>query len=526
MSDAGQVITDEMLKNLEKRLAKEYEQAYKDISKKVDRYFEQFEKKDRAMLEKLESGEITKERYQQWRYGQMMTGKRWQMMQEEIARDYVAVDKKAVAIVNDFKLDVYAENYNYAVYQVEHDAQMSASFTLYNKELVRQLVQDDPYIMPKKDLDVRKDATYARQKINSAVAQGIIQGESIPNITKRLMNTTQMMYNSAVRTARTATTSAQNKGRLDAYHSLSQKGIRMQKQWIATLDGRTRHSHRDLDGEIVNEDDEFSNHLMYPADPMGAPEEVYNCRCSMKAIVEGINDNRADWRKDADIQGMSYEEWKAGHADYEYPRDGVTSGMDVQEIVQRPYNEPEFMKQYNMQEKQLTTDEILKVVNPNYEEIGGKEWTYNCQRCVVTEEALYRGYDVTALGYNSRDSIKASGTACWHFSKKDWWKSDDVVSVEKRGQLLDSIYKKMDEWGDGSRAVVRVQWATKYGGNGHFLSVINDGGNIRFKDPQNGTYVDMGEKIKKMSIGRYTAWFMRVDNREFTESVGLAFRNR
>ena len=53
------------------------------------------------------------------------------------------------------------------------------------------------------------------------------------------------------------------------------------KQWDATLDKRTRDSHAQVDGEIRELDEKFSNGLMYPGDPNGRPEEVINCRCAL-----------------------------------------------------------------------------------------------------------------------------------------------------------------------------------------------------------------------------------------------------
>lgn len=63
-----------------------------------------------------------------------------------------------------------------------------------------------------------------------------------------------MNRDSAIRTARTAVTGAQNAGRLDSYYAAEKMGIKCRKQWMATLDGRTRHSHAMLDGEIVDND--------------------------------------------------------------------------------------------------------------------------------------------------------------------------------------------------------------------------------------------------------------------------------
>lgn len=58
------------------------------------------------------------------------------------------------------------------------------------------------------------------------------------------------------------------------------KGADVLKQWDATLDGRTRDSHRHVDGEIRELDEKFSNGLMFPGDPNGSAAEVVNCRCT------------------------------------------------------------------------------------------------------------------------------------------------------------------------------------------------------------------------------------------------------
>jgi hypothetical protein len=95
---------------------------------------------------------------------------------------------------------------------------------------------------------------------------------------------------SAIRNARTTVTSAQNKGRVDMMRHARSKDVIAQKGWSAARDNRVRHSHEMLDGEFVDEDEPFSNGLMYPGDPSGEPEEVYNCRCSLIYKVVGFGD--------------------------------------------------------------------------------------------------------------------------------------------------------------------------------------------------------------------------------------------
>lgn len=78
-----------------------------------------------------------------------------------------------------------------------------------------------------------------------------------------------MSLASAIRTARTATTAAQNAGRMDSYHAAEGMGIKLKKEWLATLDGRTHHAHAMLDGQTAETDKPFhvdGYEIMYPGD--------------------------------------------------------------------------------------------------------------------------------------------------------------------------------------------------------------------------------------------------------------------
>lgn len=102
------------------------------------------------------------------------------------------------------------------------------------------------------------------------------------------MNVQEMNKTQAIRSARTIVTGAENKGRQDSYAMATADGIILQKEWIATNDSRTRHSHAVLDGAIVDQDKKFDNGLMFPGDPNGRPEETWNCRCTVAAVVKGF----------------------------------------------------------------------------------------------------------------------------------------------------------------------------------------------------------------------------------------------
>ena len=65
----------------------------------------------------------------------------------------------------------------------------------------------------------------------------------------------------------------------------------LQKQWVATGDGRTRRSHLDAHGQVVDVDKPFTvggAELMHPHDPAGPAKETINCRCRTGTIHPDI----------------------------------------------------------------------------------------------------------------------------------------------------------------------------------------------------------------------------------------------
>lgn len=284
MSDIAHKQTDKIIEDIEKRLSKEYKQAYNEISKKASDYFAQFEKADKEQLKLVKSGVLSKKEYNKWRQNQMLTGQRWIDLRDNLATDMTNVNKVAASIINGELANVLVINGNYASYLVENSMRTNYGFTLYSKETVNNLIANDPDIIPwKPKVDTAKDILWNRQQITSHVTQGILQGESIPKLAKRLSNTVGNNRASAVRTARTAITSCENAGRQMVYERAADMGIQLKKQWMATLDDRTRDDHADADGQTVDINEKFEvggEEMEYPGDMSASPGNVYNCRCT------------------------------------------------------------------------------------------------------------------------------------------------------------------------------------------------------------------------------------------------------
>ena len=286
MADTAHRLTDEKLEEMEKRLSAIYSRAEKEIQKTADEYFSRFAKQDEAKRKLLEQGKITEEEYTKWRKGKVMYGKQFAEMKEQCAKQLLNVNQTALAYINGELPEVYALNYNALESAV--DGVGGYSFTLVDADTVRNLAVTDTSLLPYKELDPAKDIPWNMKKINAETLQGILQGESMDKIANRIINVQEMNKTQAIRSARTIVTGAENKGRQDSYARAEADGIILQKEWIATNDSRTRHSHAVLDGAIVDQDKKFGNGLMFPGDPNGRPEEVWNCRCSVAAVVKGF----------------------------------------------------------------------------------------------------------------------------------------------------------------------------------------------------------------------------------------------
>lgn len=305
--DYGHRETEAMLLALEAEIEAEYTAAGKEVAEAADAFFREFEIEDAKYAEAVDKGEMSAKSYQRWRRGKLARGEGYRQMREDIAARIRDAAQIAAAYVDDTLPSVFALNRTYAAYAMERagaDLGVGTSFSIYSEDVVRRLIIEHPELLPnyprRLALNVPKEMRWLREKISSQVLHGILGGETIPKIASRMVDVVGMDKNVSIRNARTAVTSAENGGRMDTYDAAEAMGIRLQKEWMATHDTRTRESHGRIDGERVDNDAVFSNGCRFPGDPYGAPEEVYNCRCTMVAYLPDYPDAR---------DRVTYQQW-------------------------------------------------------------------------------------------------------------------------------------------------------------------------------------------------------------------------
>lgn len=435
-SDYGHEQTDKTLAELEKRIQDVYKQAHDELQKTVDAYFDAFWERDSKMRAQLEAGEITADYYREWRLAQIGRGERFEALRDVMAQRYTQANEVAVSYVNDATPGIYALNHNYMAYTIERVAG-DIGFTLFDEQTVRRLIVEQPNLMPnypaQKAIKRGIDLAWGKKQITASVTSGILQGHGVKEVADDLQKRIETMNReSAIRTARTALTGAENAGRLDGIGKAREKGIDVQKEWVATMDGRTRHSHRVVDGETVDQDKKFSNGLRYPGDPAGPGREVYNCRCTMIGALKGVREAEATMRRVRNpetgeyelIEDMSYTEWEKWKKNAQSVEN--LSGDDIIKETPKP-------QQYKRFE---SGDEVNDFFYYDGEERGllaKKQSQHDQWMKSLTQDEKDCILDYTAGGYGDIND---------YFRKRGAWKEINGEKVKNASQYLDSAISR------------------------------------------------------------------------------------
>lgn len=326
--DEGRVLTDEYLIELEKEIRRIYAEAGVELMETIDAHFDKLVAKDRAMKQQLDAGKITTEQYKQWRLAYIGRGKRFEELRDKLAERVTHANEVARAYVNDKTPTIYTLNRNFAAYRVEKSTGFRyKSFTLLDEDTIRRLIMQQPDLMPnyptaravKRGIDLE----YGRKQITAAVTSGILQGKSTRKIAADLRERlVDMSVESAIRTARTAVTAAENGGRADTFDLAEKLGIKVKKRWMSTLDARTRPAHRHADGQVRRVGETFDvggEALMFPGDKKHGASgwNLYNCRCGLDSADDEEFEKEPKFRraknlltgKDEIIPYMSFDEW-------------------------------------------------------------------------------------------------------------------------------------------------------------------------------------------------------------------------
>ena len=201
-----------------------------------------------------------------------------------------------------------------------------------------QFGPDDPkmkaMIEAREDLLVQANSTI-RGRIKNQIEKGLQENESLADIRDRVRTVFNGAHARASMIARTEVAGTVNAARFEA---MGAAGVE-KHEWVSAHDEAVRESHQDVDGEVVEVGEPFSNGLKYPNELGGPAAEVINCRCIPVPIVpDAVTEEAAPHRSGAGIPINIVLEMPVpnGHVD------DVERGADkLPRRIRRTYSYPE-----------------------------------------------------------------------------------------------------------------------------------------------------------------------------------------
>lgn len=246
-----------------------------------------------------------------------------------------------------------------------------------------------------------EDVGLLKDRIRSTISRGIATSSSFSTMARNIAADSNVGFNRAMRIARTEGHRIQTSAALDAQHEAKKKGADVVKQWDSTLDGKTRDTHRKLDGQIRELDDDFEIAGMKTSAPghFGDPAEDVNCRC---AILQ-----RARWalgedeleilKQRAAYFGLdktdSFEDFKQKYMKVPEPpkpkKEYLTEKKLKEKLDQADIDLEDLKKQYNSLDPNKT-DDLIKMdalkVRIDEIEVQKIEWQHKLDKKLAAKE--------------------------------------------------------------------------------------------------------------------------------------------
>ena len=292
-------------------LARSFKKTFKQAGNKAvsdwEDYYAEYADEDAELEKQYKAGDITKKEWTAGRVALMGAGIiAGGALVKSITGYITNAGKSASNQINSKLDDVFTLAHDRSGYEIEEQARIRTAFDVVSKSALEVYKRNEqPFSMAK--WAQGKASKYYSGKVHTVIKHGLEAGWSVDDIARSLRDICNMGDRSALRTARTLINGAENAGRQYAYNQASEMGLKLVKEWVATVDDRTRDSHALIDGEVVDIDEDFSNGLEYPGDSSGDDDEVINCRCAMVSHVQGFDrGSDVDYR-----ESESYQEWRA-----------------------------------------------------------------------------------------------------------------------------------------------------------------------------------------------------------------------
>lgn len=238
-------------------------------------------------------------------YAEIQKYGRLSKLERDIIQDVMKLYKDDGKLLRETLTEVYNTSYYRTAWALESETRARLGYSAVDAKTVRLSVQN-PFTGLTLNERLERHRTNLIYGLKEELTRGFVNGDTYPQISRRIKEQLEGDAGKAIRIVRTESTRVYNEAQFDSISHAEEQGMVMTKTWSSALDDRTRESHAMLDGVTIPVDEPFvidGDEGMFPGD-FSEARNVINCRCSVEYNVVAIDKPTHD-----ELGDMGFDDW-------------------------------------------------------------------------------------------------------------------------------------------------------------------------------------------------------------------------
>ena len=238
-------------------------------------------------------------------YSEIQKYGRLSKLERDIIQEVMKLYDDDGKLLRETLTEVYNTSYYRTAWAIETETRARLGYSAVDLKTVQLSIQN-PFTGLTLNERLERHRTNLIYSLKEELTRGFVNGDTYPQISRRVKDLLEGDASKAIRIVRTESTRIYNEAQYDSILHAEEQGIIMTKTWISSRDDRTRESHEMLDGVTIPVDEPFvidGDEGMFPGD-FSEARNVINCRCTVEYNVVAINKPTHD-----ELGDMSFDDW-------------------------------------------------------------------------------------------------------------------------------------------------------------------------------------------------------------------------
>lgn len=361
---------EKLLAASERNISRELQQAYKDLADDISKEIIQLQQ------EIDETDKFPKK-----------------LQKERLEAIRNQMDRKINVLEQDQKSSIWSflrlqgdTAYNSLFYDFEMSNKIPLAFSMLTDKQINVII-NTPVASRRLSTRLAGNATKMKKNLNRVLVHGFGKGLSTQKMARQIADIGGAEYRRAMNIVRTESGRVTGVTTQQSQQHAKEIGLRVQKKWVSTLDGKTRTNHRELDGQVREIDERFTIGRRSALQPhmFGVASEDCNCRCFAITIILGYEpDLRRDNESHEVMDYESYNDWlaaKKAAAEAKAAKEAAEKAKALKEAAEKiaaakdpakriSFLEKEMEKLENDEWGDLTEEQAEKLYDSYYDELA------------------------------------------------------------------------------------------------------------------------------------------------------------